>query len=68
MDIFFKSMLSFLKNYINFTMIYHFLLEKMKIIEVAKLVANLHDRKCCCMQKNFKTSTKLWIKILKKDL
>ena len=44
-DVFLKLMLNVLKNYMNFTMIYHFLPERMKTEKVEKLVANLHDQK-----------------------
>ena len=43
-DIFFKLMFNILKNYINFIIIYHFLLERMKIEKFEKLVANFHDK------------------------
>ena len=59
------SMLSVLKNYIKFTMIYHFYWKKKKIVKAVKLVAKLLDRKCCRTQNNFKASAKLWISIRK---
>ena len=37
-------MLNVLKNYMKFTMIYHFLPEKMKIGKIGKLAANLVDK------------------------
>ena len=43
-DIFLKLIFNILKTYMNFIMIYHFLLERMKIETVEKLVANLHDK------------------------
>ena len=43
-DIFLKLIFNILKTYMNFIMIYHFLLERMKIEVVEKLVANLHDK------------------------
>ena len=44
-----------------------FLPERMKIEKVEKVVANLHDKKrMCYTQKEFKTSTKAWIIVLKK--
>ena len=44
-DCLLKLMFNILKNYVTFTMIYHFLPERMKIEKVEKLVANLHDKK-----------------------
>ena len=43
-DIFLKLIFNILKTYMNFIMIYHFLLERMKIEVVEKLAANLHDK------------------------
>ena len=43
-DIFLKLIFNILKTYMNFIMIYHFLLERMKIETVEKLVATLHDK------------------------
>ena len=43
-DIFSKLMFNILKNYLNFTMIYHFYRKKMKIEKVEQLVTNLHDK------------------------
>ena len=42
-DILLKLIFNILKNYINFTMIYLFLPEKMKTEKVKKLEANLHE-------------------------
>ena len=44
-DIFLKLIFNILKTYMNFIMIYHFLLERMKIETVEKLVATLHDKR-----------------------
>ena len=41
-DSFLKLIFSILKNYMNFIMIFHFWLKKIKIEKVKKLVANLH--------------------------
>ena len=42
-DIFLKLMFNVLKNYMNFIMIYHFCLKKMKIFwKVEKLLTDLH--------------------------
>ena len=44
-DIFLQLMLNILKNYMIFTMIYLFLSERMKIENVDKVAADLHDKK-----------------------
>ena len=43
-DIFLKLMFNIFKNYMTFTMIYHFLPERIKIEKAEKLVANLHNK------------------------
>ena len=43
-DIFLKLMFNIFKNYMTFTMIYHFLPERIKIEKVEKLVANSHNK------------------------
>ena len=43
-DIFSKLIFNILKNYMNFTMIYHFYLKESKLKKVEKLVTNLHDK------------------------
>ena len=40
-----------------------FLSERMKIQKVAELVANLHDKVICYIQKKFKTSILSWISV-----
>ena len=55
-DVFLKLMFNTQKLHIAFTMIYTFLLERMKIEKIEKLVGKLS---------NFKTSIKSWINIEK---
>ena len=43
-DILLKLIFNTLKNYITFTMIYHFYLKEWKLKKVEKLVANLLDK------------------------
>ena len=41
--------------------------QRMKIENVEKLLASLNDKKMCYTNKEFKTSTRLWISIEKKS-
>ena len=43
-NIFLKLILNILNNYMNFIMIYHFYIERMKIERFEKFVANIHDK------------------------
>ena len=59
-------MLSILKNYTTYIVIYHFYLKKIKIDKYKKLVCDLRNKKKYVIHnKVIKTSIKSWIKIKK---
>ena len=62
---FLEVYVNILKNCIIFTMIYRFLPERMSILKVEKLLANLHDKEIHYTYKKFKPRTKSWISINK---